>query len=53
MEIKRCTSDLDINNKEVQFGSNESGYVYQLDTGNNFDGSTYRCTISNTRYGLW
>jgi len=39
MEIKRCTSDLDINNKEVQFGSNESGYVYQLDTGNNFDGS--------------
>jgi hypothetical protein len=40
MEIKRCTSDLDVNNKEVQFGSNESGYVYQLDTGNNFDGST-------------
>ena len=40
MEIKRCTTDLDINNKEVQFGSNESGYVYQLDTGNNFDGST-------------
>ena len=39
MEIKRCTSDLDINNKEVQFGANESGYVYQLDTGNNFDGS--------------
>ena len=39
MEIKRCTSDLDINNKEVQFGSNETGYVYQLDTGNNFDGS--------------
>ena len=39
MEIKRCTSDLNINNKEVQFGSNESGYVYQLDTGNNFDGS--------------
>ena len=39
MEIKKCTSDLDINNKEVQFGSNESGYVYQLDTGNNFDGS--------------
>ena len=39
MEIKRCTSDLDVNNKEVQFGSNESGYVYQLDTGNNFDGS--------------
>ena len=23
----------------MQFGSNESGYVYQLDTGNNFDGS--------------
>ena len=40
MEIKRCTSDLNVNNKEVQFGSNESGYVYQLDTGNNFDGST-------------
>ena len=39
MEIKRCTSDLDVNNKEVQFGSNETGYVYQLDTGNNFDGS--------------
>ena len=39
MEIKRCASDLNINNKEVQFGSNESGYVYQLDTGNNFDGS--------------
>ena len=39
MEIKRCTSDLDINNKEVQFGSNETGFVYQLDTGNNFDGS--------------
>ena len=39
MEIKKCTSDLDINNKEVQFGANESGYVYQLDTGNNFDGS--------------
>ena len=39
MEIKRCTSDLDINNKEVQFGSNETGYVYQLDTGNSFDGS--------------
>ena len=39
MEVKKCTSDLDINNKEVQFGANESGYVYQLDTGNNFDGS--------------
>ena len=39
MEIKRCTSDLDVNNKEVQFGSNETGFVYQLDTGNNFDGS--------------
>jgi hypothetical protein len=39
MAIKRCTSDLDTNNKEVQFGSNETGYVYQLDTGNNFDGS--------------
>lgn len=39
MAIKRCTSDLNINNKEVQFGSNETGYVYQLDTGNNFDGS--------------
>ena len=39
MEIKRCTSDLNNNNEEVQFGSNETGYVYQLDTGNNFDGS--------------
>ncbi len=39
MEIKRCTSDLNNNNEEVQFGANESGYVYQLDTGNNFDGS--------------
>ena len=39
MEIKRCTSDLDVNNEEVQFGSNETGFVYQLDTGNNFDGS--------------
>ncbi len=39
MEIKRCTSDLNNNNEEVQFGSNETGFVYQLDTGNNFDGS--------------
>ena len=40
MEIKRCTSDLNVNNEEVQFGSNETGFVYQLDTGNNFDGSS-------------
>ena len=39
MEIKRCTSDLNNSNEEVQFGANENGYVYQLDTGNNFDGS--------------
>ena len=39
MEIKRCTSDLNNSNEEVQFGANENGYVYQLDTGNNFDGA--------------
>jgi hypothetical protein len=39
MEIKHCASDLNSSNEEVKFGSNESGYIYQLDTGNNFDTS--------------
>ena len=39
MEIKRCTSALNTSNTEVQFGANESGYIYTLDSGNNFDGS--------------
>ena len=39
MEIKRCSSALNISNTEVQFGANESGYIYTLDSGNNFDGA--------------
>ena len=39
MEIKCCASDLNTLSQEVQFGSNETGYIYQLDTGNNFDTS--------------
>ena len=39
MEVKRCSSALNTSNTEVQFGANESGYIYTLDSGNNFDGS--------------
>ena len=39
MEIKHCSSDLNPSNEEVKFGSNDTGYIYQLDTGNNFDTS--------------
>ena len=39
MEIKRCTSALNTSNTEVQFGANESGYIYSLDSGNDFDGA--------------
>ena len=39
MEIKKCSSALNPSNTEVQFGANESGYIYTLDSGNNFDGS--------------
>jgi len=39
MELKFCTSDLNNSNEEVKFGANETGYIYQIDTGNNFDTS--------------
>ena len=39
MELKFCTSDLNNSNEEVKFGANESGYIYQIDIGNNFDTS--------------
>ena len=39
MEVKHCASDLNSSNEEVKFGSNDTGFIYQLDTGNNFDTS--------------
>ena len=37
MDIKVCTSGLNNSNEEVKFGANENGYIYQIDSGNNFD----------------
>ena len=37
MDIKVCTSGLNNSNEEVKFGANENGYIYQIDTGDNFD----------------
>jgi len=39
MEIRKCSSALNTSNTEVQFGANESGYIYSLDSGNDFDGA--------------
>ena len=30
MEIRKCSSALNPSNTEVQFGANESGYIYSL-----------------------
>jgi hypothetical protein len=40
MELKFCSSELNPQNEEVKFGANESGYIYEIDKGNNFDTST-------------
>ena len=37
MDIKVCTSGLNNSNEEVKFGANENGYIYQIDSGDNFD----------------
>jgi hypothetical protein len=37
--VKFCTSNLNSTGTEVIFHSDESGFVYQHDTGNSFDGS--------------
>jgi len=37
MDLKFCSSELNPQNEEVKFGANENGYVYEIDTGDNFD----------------
>ena len=39
MELKFCASELNPQNEEVKFGANNTGYIYEIDTGNNFDTS--------------
>ena len=43
-------SNLNNSNEEVKFGANENGYVYQLDTGNNFDGSNILARFETPNY---
>ena len=38
LPVKFCTSDLNSTGTEVIFHADESGYLYQHDTGNSFDG---------------
>jgi len=37
--VKRCTSDLNTSNEEVKFSTDETGFVYLHDSGDNFNGS--------------
>ena len=37
MELKFCSSELNPQNEEVKFGANDTGYIYEIDKGNNFD----------------
>jgi len=39
MDLKFCSSELNPQNQEVKFGANETGYIYEIDKGNNFDGA--------------
>jgi len=39
LPVKFCTSDLDNSGTEVIYHADESGYIYQHDTGNSFDGN--------------
>ena len=39
MDVKFCTSELNPQNEEVKFGANETGYIYELDKGNDFEGN--------------
>ena len=39
LPVTVCTSDLNSSGTEVIFHADESGYIYQHDTGNSFDGS--------------
>ena len=39
LPVKFCTSDVNNNGTETLFHTDETGYVYQHDTGNSFDGS--------------
>jgi hypothetical protein len=39
LPVTHCTSDLNSSGIEVLFHTDESGYVFQHDTGNSFDGS--------------
>jgi hypothetical protein len=39
LPVKFCTSNLNLAGTEVIYHADESGYVYQHDTGNSFDGS--------------
>ena len=39
MDLKFCSSELNPQNEEVKFGANETGYIYEIDKGNNFDGA--------------
>ena len=38
MDLKFCSSELNPQNEEVKFCANETGYIYEIDKGNNFDG---------------
>lgn len=37
MELKFCSSELNPQNEEVKFGANDTGYIYEIDKGNDFD----------------
>lgn len=37
MDLKFCSSELNPQNIEVKFGANNTGYIYEIDKGNNFD----------------
>ena len=39
LPVKFCTSNLNLAGTEVIYHADESGYIYQHDTGNSFDGS--------------
>ena len=39
MDVKFCTSELNPSNEEVKFSANETGYIYELDKGNDFEGN--------------
>ena len=39
MALQFCTSELNPQNEEVKFGANETGYIYEIDKGDNFDTS--------------